>query len=328
MWTPEKARDWYASKSWPVGCNYFPATAVNPIEMWRAETFDPGTIDSELAWAATLGFNSLRTNLHYLVWESDPAGQRARLDVFLELAVAHGMTAMVNFFDDCAHSGQQPVYGPQQDPVPGVHNSRWTPSPGHAIVRDKTKWAGPERFVTEIIRAFATDTRILCWDLYNEPGNGGLEEESLPFLDATFAWARAANPAQPLTTGVWNDAFKKLNEKSLALSDIVTFHNYNGIDAVTKQVERLKKTGRPLLCTEWLARGRGSTVKEILPYFKRERVGAYNWGLVNGRTQTHFPWNAPAGGPEPDPWHHDLLKRDGTPYRPEELLELKRIIKS
>ncbi len=326
MWTGDQARNWYAGRPWPVGCNYFPATAVNPIEMWRAETFDPGAIARELAVAAGLGFNSVRTNLHYLVWETDPAGQRARLDVFLELAAAHGISTMVNFFDDCAHSGQQPKLGPQEPPVPGVHNSRWTPSPGHDLVRDRTRWAGLERFVTETVRAFATDLRIIAWDLYNEPGAAGLEEASLPLLEAVFGWARAANPSQPLTTGIWNDGFKKLNAATVALSDIVSFHNYGSLDAVERQVATLKKTGRPLLCTEWLARGRGSTVSAILPFFKRERIGAYNWGLVNGKTQTHFPWNSPAGAPEPDPWHHDLYRRDGTPYRPAELLELKKII--
>jgi len=50
-WTAKQAAEWYAAKPWLVGCNYTPRTAINQLEFWQADTFDPNTIDQELGWA-------------------------------------------------------------------------------------------------------------------------------------------------------------------------------------------------------------------------------------------------------------------------------------
>ena len=47
-WSAQQADDWYAGQPWLVGCNYTPRTAINQLEFWQAETFDPRTIDEEL----------------------------------------------------------------------------------------------------------------------------------------------------------------------------------------------------------------------------------------------------------------------------------------
>ena len=44
-WTAERANNWYAQQPWLVGANFVPSTAINQLEMWQAETFDPATID-------------------------------------------------------------------------------------------------------------------------------------------------------------------------------------------------------------------------------------------------------------------------------------------
>ena len=40
-WTEKEAADWYAKQPWLVGSNYIPAYAINELEMWQADTFDP-----------------------------------------------------------------------------------------------------------------------------------------------------------------------------------------------------------------------------------------------------------------------------------------------
>ena len=65
-WTEQAARDWYARQPWLVGGNYIPATAINELEMWQADTFDPQRIDLELGWAEGLGMNTMRVFLHDL----------------------------------------------------------------------------------------------------------------------------------------------------------------------------------------------------------------------------------------------------------------------
>src|SRR4051812_11550181 len=73
-WPAEKANAWYREKPWLVGCNYIPSTAINQLEMWQADTFDPDTIDRELGWAEGLGFTSVRVFLHDIPWKQDSKG--------------------------------------------------------------------------------------------------------------------------------------------------------------------------------------------------------------------------------------------------------------
>ena len=87
----------------------------------------------------------------------------------------------------------------------------------------------------------------------------------------------------------------------------------------------LQKHSRPLICTEWLKRDLGS-VAEQLPVFLRHRVGCLHWGLVNGKTQTQYPWGSKPGAPEPKVWQHDLFRKDRTPYDPHEIELFKQAI--
>lgn len=309
-WTPEHAAAWYARQPWLVGCNFIPSTAINQLEMWQSDTFDPATIDRELGWAAGLGMNTARVYLHDLAWTVDTTGFRARLDHFLRLASNHGIRPILVLFDDCWNPDPKP--GRQPAPAPGVHNSGWLQSPGAASVNAPATWQRLEDYVRDVIGTFREDTRILLWDLYNEPGNSKQDERSLPLLCKVFEWAHEVAPSQPLTAGLWygNDS---LSTFQLEASDVITFHNYSDAGHLAAEIAKLRQYGRPLICTEWLRRGH-SDVATCLPVFQQERVGCCNWGLVAGKTQTIYPWGSPAGAPEPAAWFHDLLRFDGTPF--------------
>lgn len=278
--------------------------------MWQAATFDPATIDRELGWAAALGMNAVRVYLHDLLWEQDAAGLRGRIDRFLAIAAGHGMRVMLVFFDDCYNP--DPRSGPQPEPVPGVHGSGWVQSPGPAAKADPAQWGRLERYVKGVIAAFADDSRVLAWDLYNEPGNSGQGNASLPLLRAVFGWARAVRPSQPLTAPLWWD-LPEINRFLLAACDLISFHDYQNEEHLAATVRRLRRHGYPLLCTEWLRRPL-SNVATHLPLFRQGRIGCFNWGLVSGKTQTIYGWGSPPGAPEPALWFHDLLRRDGTPF--------------
>lgn len=329
-WSVEKANEWYARQPWLVGCNFIPSNAINQLEMWQPETFDPVTIDRELGWAADLGFNSVRTFLHDLAWEADPAGFKQRISEFLDIACQHGIRPMLVFFDDCWNADAR--IGPQPGPRPGVHNSGWVQSPGISVVNQgPAAWERLEMYVKDILRHFAGDERILLWDLYNEPGNGKNKEKSLPLVKAVFDWAREVDPSQPLTVGVWFDN-EPLNEFQLEASDVITFHHYWEPEKLQREIEKLKAYGRPVLCTEWMARTLGSLVSTNLPVFARERVGCFNWGLVAGKTNTIYQWKEVDAPQEfsdlengPKVWFHDLLCRDGTPYDPTEVEVFKKL---
>jgi endo-1,4-beta-mannosidase len=291
--------------------------------MWQAETFDIEIISRELGWAGDLGLNTARIYLHDLVWGADPAGLKERMNTLLCAATDAGIRPIFTIFDDCWN--REFNLGKQPEPKPSVHNSVWVQSPGSKVVTNPSDWGRLEKYVKDIVGSFRNDERVLMWDLYNEPGNNSLGEASLGLVKAVFEWARAAGPTQPLSVGVWFDN-AILNEYQLAQSDIVTFHNYNDAANLEAQIKVLKGYGRPLVCTEYMARTRGSRFETHLPIFKREGVGCVNWGFVNGRTQTIYPWGSKESSPEPKPWFHDILRRDGAPFDATETAFIKKTI--
>jgi len=323
-WSKDKAWQWYRKVSPLRGCNYLPRTAVNMTEMWQADTFDPRTIDEELGWAEKAGYNSVRIYLQYLVWNDDPERLKKRLDEFLTIADKHGISSMLILFCDCAFSGKEPYLGKQDEPIPGVHNSGWVPSPGLKRVADKSVWPDLEKYVKDIVGSFGKDERVLMWDLYNEPGNSRMGEKSLPLAEAAFRWARATNPSQPLTTGAWAGFQSRMSKRLMELSDIVSFHGYDRVGGIRGKLKICQEYGRPVICTEWLRRGVGNTFYAVLPIFAEHNTGWYNWGLVAGRTQTYMPWGSKRGDPMPKIWQHDIFHPDGTPYDTKEIELIRR----
>lgn len=329
-WTEARANDWYERQPWLVGCNFIPSTAINQLEMWQGETFDAATIDRELALAQSLGFNSLRVFLHDLLWDADAAGFAARIDAFLALAHARGISTMLVLFDDCWHGGAR--LGPQPAPVPGRHNSGWLQSPGHDVIAAGDALPRIEAYVKGVVARFASDERVVAWDIYNEIGNGFLPGQGLPeperaaaferalrrraealprhleLLDLAFDWARSVQPRQPCTAGLYMPD-RELNEHLAAASDVISFHCYEPAERLKLLIARLRRHERPLLCTEYMARTLGSDFRAHLPVYKREKIACYNWGLVNGKTQTHISWTGDGSA-----WFHDIFRANGTPY--------------
>jgi hypothetical protein len=320
-WNIDKANDWYSQQPWLVGCNFIPSTAINQLEMFQADTFDPPTLERELGWAERTGFNIVRIYLHDLLWDADAEGLKQRLDTYLTIAYRHGIRTLFCIFDDCWNA--EPALGKQPASKPGTHNSGWMQSPGKAVVNDPSQWGRLERYVTGLIKTFGQDERVIFWDLYNEPGNVGQDTASLPLLQKAFEWARSAHPSQPLSAGLWFDN-AELNAFQLEASDVITFHNYNEAANLEAQIAQLKQHGRPLICTEWMRRPI-STVAANLSIFHREGVGCINWGLVSGKTQTIYPWGSPGGEPEPAVWFHDLYRADGSSFDAAEIALFQKL---
>jgi hypothetical protein len=335
-WTETQANTWYAAQPWPVGADFLPSTAINELEMWQNETFDPVTIDRELGWAQGVGMNTMRVFLHNLVWEQDPEGYTKRIETFLAIARRHQIRPIFVLFDSCWDPF--PKLGPQHPPIPGVHNSGWVQAPGAVILADPSQYARLEKYVKGVVGAFAVDPRILAWDVWNEPDNmndgsyGKSEPRNkaelvLNLLPQVFAWARSAHPTQPLTSGVWRgdwssvDAMPPMARVQIEQSDVISFHDYGWPEQFEKHVHQLEQFHRPLICTEYMARGAGSTFDTILPIAHENHVGAINWGLVAGKSQTYLPWDSwrrPYVTDQPPIWFHDVFHADGTPYRERE----------
>lgn len=334
-WTEDQANAWYNSQPWLVGANYIPSDAINQFEMFQPSTFNPALNDRELGLAESIGMNTVRVFLQDQLWLVDPAGFRDRLNTFLTIAARHHIRTIFVLFDSCWDPN--PQLGPQHPPVPGVHNSGWVQSPGKARLMNRALEPQLKVYVQGVVGAFANDDRVLAWDVWNEPDNPGLDAPAdVPakvarvneLLPQVFAWARAMKPSQPLTSGVWTGNWSDPKQESattriqLAESDVISFHNYGGPAEFEGRIRELRPLHRPLLCTEYMARGNGSTIDAILPIAQRERVAAINWGLVAGKTQTYLPWDSwqhPYIHQQPQVWFHDLFRQDGTPYSQREV---------
>jgi hypothetical protein len=290
--------------------------------MWQATTFDPDTIDEELGWAEQAGYNSVRVPLQYLVWETDPAGQKQRIGKFLSIAARHGMTTVPCFFDDVWFGDPplvEPYLGKQREPKPGEFAPGWTPSPGPHRVTDRLAWPMLRRYVQDIVVQFGNDGRILMWDIYNEPGNRDMGRSSLSLTETALGWAADLDPMQPITTGAWTNFDGAMTARMMDLCDVLTFHCYDRPDEVESAIAALKRWERPILCTEFMHRPQGNTFGSILPMFAHHGIGWFNRGLVAGRTHTYMHSFDKAGTPEHDVWQHDVFHNDGTAYDPTEI---------
>lgn len=344
-WSVEKAHAWYDAQPWIVGCNFFPSTAINQIEMWQSSTYDHETIDRELGWAAGLGFNTVRVFLHSAVWEYEHDSFFRNVDDFLSIADKHGIKVMFCFFSGAGDRVDRCQVGKQLDPVPGIHNLDFK---GDPAVIDENEKAMPERFdlmrmyVEEVVSRYREDDRVLIWEAWNEPGTAATREDIVSeLLPKTIQWIRGQAPVQPVTVGVHSPdlAHAGFGQIALSMSDINSFHSYSpwedlytdaGAPLVGMKHIALEilAYGRPVICSEYMARGGNykATFQNTLPYMKRYRIGAINWGLVWGKTNTVYPWESVAGDPEPEYWFHDILYPDGDPKYPDEVEYLRNII--
>ncbi len=341
-WSPDRANRWYQAQGWLVGANYITSSAINQLEMFQPQTYDPRRIRTELGWARAYGLNSVRVFLHDQLWAQDPNGFQTRLAQFVNIAAGHGIRPLFVFFDSCWDP--LPKIGPQRAPRPGVHNSGWVQSPGAERLGDPGYTRVLQDYVTSVLTQFRSDNRVLGWDLWNEPDNPARVyakverrdklERVAELLPQVFRWARAVDPSQPLTSGVWRGADQgtqggrsTISDIQLSNADVITFHSYAEPAGFESRIAELAPLGRPVICTEYMARPQGSTIESILPVAKRHNVGAFNWGLVAGKTQTYYPWDSwdhPYTS-VPKVWFHDLLQPDGRPFRESEPLAARTL---
>jgi Cellulase (glycosyl hydrolase family 5) len=344
-WSVPKAQEWFDKNGWVVGCNYIPSNAINQLEMWQKNSFSPELIDRELGLAATLGFNTVRVFLHNLLWTENAQGFLSRIDLFLSIADKHGIKTMLVLFDSVWDPF--PKLGKQPEPKQNVHNSGWVQCPGYDILNDPSRYDELRDYVQGIVSYYKHDERVLIWDLFNEPDNMNITsykdddydhhkaELSMLLLKKTINWVRVVNPDQPLTMAPWkedwssDDVLTALDNYMFTHSDVISFHCYENKEDMEKRIKALLRFGRPMLCTEYMARPFKSSFQEILPILKRYNVGAYNWGLVEGKTQTHCPWDSwnTKYESEPELWFHDIFRKNGEPYITEEIGFLKEITK-
>lgn len=340
-WTEKQANDWFAKQPYRAGVNYIPAYAINSIEFWQKESFDIKAIEKEFALMESTGFNAVRVFLNDLVVNDDPQGFLGRFERFLQAADRHNIGVMVVFFTNGGKN--DPKLGKQPDPD-GTHNSGWKKTPSYDILGDKSKWSLLENYVKTVVKAHAKDPRVICWDIFNEPGNikslhiagaaKGLAPERIShmrqcafeLISESAKWARSFDPIQPITFGIYNGNDAKFNELMIAESDVLSYHSYRSVYNHVERLRMLKKYNRPIMCKEWMGRVSGSTFNPILQFQKKHNIWSFAFGFVAGKMETWRPWPANDCPELEGIWFHDLYYADHTPYCPEEIAYIKRVL--
>lgn len=331
QWTCEQANEWWNNQEWPVGCCYVPSYAINQFEMWQKETFNPEVIDKEFGLCEDLGFNLVRLFIHEDLWFADKTGFKSEINQVLNLAQSHGIKATFTF---CTNGGESTEYlGPQPEAIPGIHGGgHWCQTPKSDILFNRERWGEFKEYVQDILKTFGDDDRILYWCLYNEPENDRQGRNCMEFMTELYKWAWEVRPNQPLTSPIWvRPGYKGARSRLEVInfvcsnSDIISFHCYYSPDELETFIQMLKPFNRPMVCQEYMARTLGSTFQGSLPIFKREKIGALNWGLVEGKCNFHYPWGHKLEDGEPELWFHDIFYEDYTPFSKEEVDVIKSL---
>ena len=313
-WSVERIKAYMDRLGVIKGVNYVPAYCYGYIEIWHH--YDENTIRRELGYAKKIGINSLRIFVNTAQWQTHRALVYQNLERFLDTCKEMGFSIMLSL---AAGTVMRPGYEQKNaDPFTlrpnmGKHDAGWT----FEGVGGRDTWMQCKEvihaFVRDIVTRYNNDDRVAIWDLYNEAPADRVE-----LVNEIFSIAREIDPMQPLTA-CW---------EALEISDVVTYHCYSepGKEAPLShmrtfeaELEEALSQGRPVLCTECLGRTFGNELEKFLPIYEQHRIGFYVWGLCEGSAQYRYPWNWPAGAPEPKRWFHSLLYPDGTPYDEREM---------
>ena len=345
-WSVERINKWYDAHAWIRGCNYMSADCANRIDQWQSEGFEERfeTTKTEIKLMKELGFNSVRLIPEFIVWDEEHDSFFERFDRYLDLLWEHGISSMVVLANDCMppknDAWKAPKLGPQHTDW-GYHGGRKNSqhgvfnAVGYHVLDDEETAVKYFEMVREIVTRYKDDERIIIWDVYNEPGNSNRRELTPKNLKKIFEICREIDPSQPLTCATWSgdgENVPEVEKFGLENSDIITYHNYSTFEEHIRVINHLKKLGRPIMNTEWLARCTSNTVFDNFPVFFLERIGCYNWGFVAGKYQTYEPYEAhwkwyysdKNANVDFTKWFHDLYRPSLRPYDPRETELIKR----
>ena len=349
-WTEDEIWAWYKEQPWISGFNFIPSGAMDGA-VWLLQEYDHENAfrdaAKEIALAASLGLNSVRFFVPFYLWRVQHDTFMKNFEQLLALLDRYHMTMMPTLFNDCCVAKSKytdPILGPQPEPVPGYFGgTAVTPfdsdtqngdTVGYDITDEPEMEPVVEAYVRELARTYGNDKRILIWNVWNEAGNSQRMEKSVPLMKKVFGWMREEDVMQPLTADVWGAGadhpygwlknpgiYAEVERVAIELSDIISFHFYGDYSHARMYIDCLKQYGRPLVNTEWMHRPYRSLIQTHLPLWKKEKIGSYFFGFVNGKAQFNYVWEFIKNLPGIDTrlWMHDIFHSDFTPYDDEEI---------
>ncbi|MBR6007662.1 MAG: cellulase family glycosylhydrolase [Clostridia bacterium] len=347
-WTNDQAWEWQKKVGWLRGCNFIGSDCCNRIDMWQSYNNEAHmrTAERELALCRDIGFNTVRLIIEFDVWFQERARFMQILENYISLCARYGQKVMLVLANEAQLCrGEEYVPKPLGEQVYalGYHQGRFPLTdeqkalePYHELERKQTRSKYLE-MVGEIVGRYRADERVVCWNVYNEPGISIGMERCLPIIRLMFDTVSELDPVQPLCSDVWYwKDYDNLNPRdalSARLSDVISWHNYQPLDKFVTGYEQLRRLNKPILLTEWLHRIVHQNVRELYPLLYLERINCWCWGFVAGKTQTYEPWDSlwerfdrENGNTDLDfkLWQHDLFRPSLRPYDPAETETIKR----
>ena len=298
-WTPEAANLWYSKQPWYVGVNYIPASAINQIEMWNAESFDPVVIDTELGWAQAIGMNAVRVFLHEIPWKKDPSGCAKRINTFLRIADKHKINVIFVLFDSVWSPFPEP--GIQRDVRQGVHNSGWVQDPGAAALVDEQHWTRLSAIrrgrhprihhrqararLGPMERARQHERRQLSLVRARQQGGSGDAHAAAGFQVRARRAAIAAAHQRHCGTAIGRAPISSRRSRRFSSRNRIlsAFTTTTRPPISRSAIQWLQQYHRPILCTEYMARERDSHLPEHSAHREEVQRGRIQLGPGRGK---------------------------------------------
>ena len=354
-WTKERAWEWYNAQPWIRGCNYMPASCANRVDQWQEYGSEARfeEMEREMALMEKDGFNAVRIilgDMGFAVWRAEHDGMMKRFDRMLDIFGRHGVRVILVFGNDC--SRPKPLWTlPKMGEQPwdlGYHGGRklsqhgsFPGMIGYTVLDEPDLREEFFKMCEEFLTKYAHDKRILFWNLWNEPGNNSRGQVSAPHIRRLFKLAWKIDPDQPLSSDIWTTSGVNWTNGcaeavGAELNDIESYHTYSNLKEQIAYAKKVKEYfGRPMVNTEWMARLFKCDIFDCYPFFAQNRIGCTMWGYVNGKYQTHEPWESMWKWVEADPaaleqldftkWFHDLYRPSLRPYDPNEIAIIRHI---
>ena len=342
-WTEREAWEWQEKVGWLRGCNFIGSDCANRIDMWQSSgnAAHMQTAEREIALCRDMGFNTVRVIVEYDVWLQERESFLKVLESYISLFAKYNQKVMITLANEAVLC-RGDIYTPkplgEQTYALGYHQGRLplTPEqkalqPYHELERKETRESFLE-MIREIVSIYRSDDRVICWNVFNEPGITIGVDRSIPLIKTMFETVRERDPSQPLASDIWYwgdpEQLRPNDQLSADLSDVISWHSYKPMAEFAEDYSIMKKIGRPILLTEWLNRINYQEVREMYPLLFLEKINCWCWGFVAGKTQTYEPWtslweqfDAKDGNVRYDftRWQHDLFRTNLRPYDPKEI---------
>lgn len=288
------------------GFNYQPSWGSTGFEIWR--NFDGERMGHELALGKCYfpGMNAIRLWLSHDAWMRNPKKFAVAFDSALSIAETHSLPVMPVLFNRWHDAALD--YG-------GIYIDHFLPKVSWVQGKDQ-----PAAFMEAIVGAFARDSRILAWDLCNEPFAYSRPSKDIPdIVEAEYAWlermhgiAKRCGAQAPITVGIHPGHGLDGIRQIAPISDILSIHPYwtcgdNSQHAYEKllddYVQFADGAGKPLIATEtcWGAIDDGKRVDIIrytLGQLKKRGIGWLVYLLHHSLiADAHRPEFGPLSGP-------------------------------